>query len=378
MKKILFVIQTLGGGGAEKVLINLLDNINYNKYKVDVLVISDEGVYKNKINPNVEKIAIFKGTDNIKNRIHRNIYKIYRRIYMKLIQKNPSIARKVIKNKEYDIEVSFLEGLGAVIVAGGSCTKKIGWIHTDLSKYDSIISKAELEKSYDKMDKIIFVSEESKKGFLKTFEKFKNRDELLEVIYNPIDEDEIKRKSKEHVDYEKEEITLIAVGRLIKSKRIDRLVRIHKRLLDNGIKNEFVILGEGQEKKQLESLIRELNVSDTFKLVGFTDNPYKWINMADIYVMSSEYEGLPLVIAEAMTLNKPIVSTSVTGPNEMLHFGEYGLLVKNDDEDLYNGIKKMILDEKLRNEYAETLKCKKSEFDKNEIISKIEYMLDNL
>lgn len=378
MKKILFVIQTLGGGGAEKVLINLLDNINYNKYKVDVLVVSDEGVYKNKINPNVEKIAIFKGTDNIKNGIHRNIYKIYRRIYMKLIQKKPSIARKVIKNKEYDIEVSFLEGLGAVIVAGGNCTKKIGWIHTDLSKYDSIISKEELEKSYDKMDKIIFVSEESKKGFLKTFEKFKNRDELLEVIYNPIDEDEIKRKSKEHVDYEKEDITLIAVGRLIKSKRIDRLVRIHKRLLDNGIKNEFVILGEGQEKKQLENLIRELNVSDTFKLVGFTDNPYKWINMADIYVMSSEYEGLPLVIAEAMTLNKPIVSTSVTGPNEMLHFGEYGLLVKNDDEDLYNGIKKMILDEKLRNEYVEALKCKKSEFDKNEIIRKIEYMLDNL
>ena len=378
MKKILFVIQTLGGGGAEKVLINLLDNINYNKYKVDVLVISDEGVYKNKVNPNVEKISIFKGTDNIKNGIHRNIYKIYRRIGMKLIQKKPSIARKFIKDKEYDIEVSFLEGLGAVIVAGGNCNKKIGWIHTDLSKYDSIISKAELEKSYDKMDKIIFVSEESKKGFLKIFEKFKNRDELLEVIYNPIDEDEIKRKSKENVDYEKEEITLIAVGRLIKSKRIDRLIKIHKRLLDNGIKNEFVILGEGQEKKQLENLINELNVADTFKLVGFTDNPYKWINMADIYVMSSEYEGLPLVIAEAMTLNKPIVSTNVTGPNEMLHFGKYGLLVKNDDEELYDGIKKMIQDEKLRNEYTEILKCKKSEFDKNEIISKIECMLDNL
>ncbi|CEN89674.1 glycosyltransferase [Paraclostridium sordellii] len=378
MKRILFVIQTLGGGGAEKVLLNLLDNINYDKYKIDLLTISDEGVYKNKINPNVEKFHIFKGTDSIESKLSQNIYKLYRRIYMKIIEIKPNIISKKIKNRKYDIEISFLEGLGAIIVANRDCDKKISWIHTDLSKYESIISKEKLEESYSKMDKILFVSEEAKKGFLKVFPIFEAKNDILDVIYNPIDEEQIKLRAKEQINYNKKAITLIAIGRLIKSKRIDRLVKIHKRLLDEGIKHEFVILGEGQEKKQLDALINELEVADTFKLIGFTDNPYKWINMADIYTMSSEYEGLPLVIAEAMTLNKPIVSTGVTGPNEMLHFGEYGMLTENNIDSLYDGIKEMILNENLRNQYIDKLKCKKSEFDKHEIINKIEHMLDNL
>ncbi|MGL5754009.1 MAG: glycosyltransferase [Paraclostridium sp.] len=378
MKKILFVIQTLGGGGAEKVLLNLLDNIDYDKYQIDLLAISDEGVYKNKINDNVEKYYIFKGTDNIKNKMFENMYKLYRRIGMKLIEKKPSIIMKKYKNKNYDIEISFLEGLGAIIVANGNSDKKVAWIHTDLSKYESIISKENLNIAYKNMNKILFVSEEAKKGFLKVFPEFKNKSDLMDVIYNPIDEEQIRILAKEKVDYDKKSITLIAIGRLIKSKRIDRLVKIHKRLLDEGINHEFVILGEGQEKKQLEYLIDELGVKDTFKLIGFTDNPYKWINIADIYTMSSEYEGLPLVIAEAMTLNKPIVSTDVTGPNEMLHFGEYGMLTKNNSDALYEGIKQMILDESLRNKYRDKLKDKKSEFDKHEIINQIEYMIDNL
>ncbi|EPZ62459.1 glycosyl transferases group 1 family protein [[Clostridium] sordellii ATCC 9714] len=98
------------------------------------------------------------------------------------------------------------------------------------------------------MDKILFVSEEAKKGFLKVFPIFEAKNDILDVIYNPIDEEQIKLRAKEQINYNKKAITLIAIGRLIKSKRIDRLVKIHKRLLDEGIKHEFVILGEGQEK----------------------------------------------------------------------------------------------------------------------------------
>lgn len=376
MKKILFVIDSLSEGGAEKVLYDIVKNIDSKKFEIDVFLINNYGIYKEKI----EKLGIKvegiyeKRNDIIKNIFYRKLKSGYIRLKRYLYCRYPLLIRKLNKRK-YDIEISFLEGYSTVLIANRrNSTKKISWIHIDLGKHKMINRKLE-KKSYLKVDRIVCVSNDSKKSVENLYPELK---EKIEVIYNPIPKEEILKKALEKKNiYSNEKINIITVGRLTLQKGYDILLKAHKELLKEGLDYNLYILGEGEERKKLEKYIKENNIEKNTFLLGFKENPYPYIKQANIFISSSRYEGYSLVVAEALCLEKPVIATKCVGPIELLNNGKYGLLAEVENIDsLKEKMKKLILDEELRIKYSELSRERAKIFDIEKTMKEIERLLD--
>ena len=198
--------------------------------------------------------------------------------------------------------------------------------------------------------------------------------------YNPIDEDDIKKRANEKINIlDSSAIKFITIGRLVEQKGYDRLIRVIKRLKEeyDGV-FQLLILGDGEKKKQLEEYIKENKLTNIVKLQGFVKNPYPYLKNSDLFICSSRAEGYSLVIAESLILNVPVISTKCSGPNELLDFGKYGMLVENDEDSLYLGLKN-IIDDRNKLKELEKKSQKRSEiFNYKKTIERIEKkILDN-
>ena len=143
-------------------------------------------------------------------------------------------------------------------------------------------------------------------------------------------------------------------------------------LIEEGIDSELLILGTGECKKNLEDLIKKYKLEKYVKLLGFSKNPYPYIKNADIFVSSSDFEGFSLVIAEAMILNKAIVSTKTNGPIELLDDGKYGILVDCNNPEQLKDSMKLILQNKDKKKYYEQKSNERNKiFEKETIIKQI-------
>lgn len=353
-RKILFLIESLSGGGAEKVLTVLTKHIDKECFDVTVCTVSDIGVYRDEIKQRIRYCSILGNIQN-KSLIGKLIYKIkYQAIYKILPM---WLVYKLFVPKGFDVEIAFVEGyVTKLLSASNEKSSKIAWVHIDLLKnpwtqnikvYRSV---SEERYCYTKFDKIVCVSDTVKDNFVKKFGL-----QNVMRIYNPIDKDEILEKAKIHCEYPQSEscFKLITIGRLVPQKGYDRLLRVMKKIKEDGLKCNLLILGDGEMRVQLSNYIKKNNLSDSVILGGFKKNPYKYLRKADCFVCSSRSEGFSLVIAEAMMLGIPVISTYCSGPNELLEDGKYGLLVDNNEEDLYRGIKSIIEDEKLRMYYKQ-------------------------
>lgn len=376
MKKLLFVIDSLNGGGAEKVLFDIFNNLSYEDYQVDLFLLRNEGVYLEKIKRNKKIKVNIEFLIPVRNYISKN--KIYKKIRngLGLVKiyfycKYPFLIRK-LKNKNYDIEIAFLEGYSNMLIANRkNNSKKISWVHIDLEKHKIMgISRKIERKSYKNIDKIICVSEDSKQSIIKLYPENKNK---IQVIYNPIDKNNILEKSKEKIEINKNKINIITVGRLSYQKGYDILLHSHNKLIKSGLDYNLIFLGEGSERKNMEKYIRENNLESNTKLLGFKENPYPYLKEADIFVSSSRYEGYPLVLCEAVCLEKPIVATSCTGPKEILEKGKYGLLAEVENiDDLAEKMKLMILGEEIRKKYSKLSEERSKIFDIERTMKEIE------
>lgn len=366
MKKILFFIPTLGGGGAEKVLVNLVNNLDSKKYDITVQTLFDIGVNKKNLNANIKYKTIFK--KRIRGNIH--ILKIFSKKFL---------FKKMIK-EDYDIIVSYLEGPTTRIVSGctNPNTKLINWVHTEMNNVKefqkSYRSANEMRKSYEKYNMTIFVARSTKDNFEdKTKINLKNS----RVIRNIIDINEILNKSNEKIENEKKQITLVTLARLTHSKGYERLLRIHKKLIDEKIEHNLWILGEGEDREKIEDYINKNSLENTVKLYGYQENPYKYLKQADIYVCASYIEGYSTAVTEALIIGKPIVTTDCSGMNEILENGKYGLIVKNDEKDLYEGIKEMILNSEFRKNFENLAVERRKYFSINEKIKEIDELFES-
>lgn len=368
MKKILFFIDTLGGGGAEKVLINLINNLDKTKYKITLMTIFDSGVNKQYLNNNIEYKCVFK-------RIFRGNVMLFRLF-------RPSFLYRLFIKDKYDIVVSYLEGNTTRILSGCpySEIKKLAWLHAEMNKKTLFYPWWNKEKcilGYEKFDKIIGVSQTVLDSFVKNTKSWDN----LKVIYNTVDTDNIKKKALEaikDVKYESDIVNVISVGRLIDQKGYDRLLRIHKRLLDNGIVHNLYILGEGHKRPELEKYIKDNKLQNSVYLLGFKDNPWKYVANADLFVCSSLQEGFSTAVSEALIVGTPVITTLCSGMKEMLGDSEYGLIVDNNEDALYEGIKKLIENQLLLIHYKKKAINRGKYFDKTVTVKEVEDMLDNL
>lgn len=368
-KKILIVQETLEGGGAEKVLIDILNNIKYSKYDVDLLLIKNTGVYIDQINENVNKKYIYNKSKIV------ILDKIKDKIFKKIIIKY--FCNFFVKNKiesDYYAEIAFLEGPSSQIVSKlkNKNSKKIGWVHTDLRKLRRITKKEE-KVIYSRFDKIVCVSNEVKNALVSLYPF---TEEKSKVIYNLIDMENIKKRAKQEIKFNFDGKNIVSVGRLIDSKRFDLIIKAHKEVIDKGIKHNLIILGEGPLKHDLINLADRLGVSNSVKFIGFVKNPYPYIAKADIYVMASDYEGLPLVICEALVLNKVIISTDCTGPLELLSNGS-GILVKRGEyKEIANNIINILKNQNEGEKFKDSIKCTIEKFDTENIMNQIYNVID--
>lgn len=340
MIKILFFIENLSAGGAEKVLQNLVNNMDNEKFDITVQTVW-KGNPEKHLNKNIKYKYIYPYYSKLNNYKYR-LSVLLKTIYPLHIKDN------------YDIEVAYLE-CGATKVISTSTNKKakkIAWVHCDLSKKISNINefKRKSVNWYKKFDKIACVSLDVEKSFKGIY----GNEFDTEVIYNVIDDYSIKDKSDEPVvDYSFDEKTptIVSVGRLSTQKRFDRLIEAHKILLDEGILNKLLIIGEGDERESLEQIIKNSGVQKTVTLFGFKRNPYPYIKNADLLACSSDYEGFSSFIAEGLILGKAITTTNCTGMEELLGNSQYGIITKCNAKALSEGIKKFLVDNSLKEEY---------------------------
>lgn len=377
MKKVLFLIESLSGGGAEKVLSVLIKHINKEDFDITVCTITDIGIYTEEIKQNVKYLSIL-GNPQKKSFIGRIIYKInYKLIYTLL----PTwLIYKLFIPQNYDVEIAFVEGFVTKLLAASTNNraKKIAWVHIDLSQNPWTLKNKiyrnlkEEQYCYSKFNQIICVSDTVKTNFIKKF-KLEN----VIRIYNPIDKVDILQKANVTCQYPQtgNNIKFITIGRLVHQKGYDRLLNIMKQLKDNGIHCKLLILGEGEMYHTLSKYIEENDLSEDIMLYGFQANPYQYLKNADCFICSSRSEGFSLVIAEAMVLGKPIISTYCSGPNELLEEGKYGILVENSENKLYQIIKTINTNKNILHEYSTKSLNRSKDFDIQKTIKEIENII---
>lgn len=389
-KKVLFLIHTLSAGGAEKILVNLANGIDKEKYDITVMTVIDTGVFRKDLNDDIEYKSIFKNPFsskkpkkqvkpgnplNKKNKLIKLLAKFYVMFWKVVPMK---LVHKLFIGNKYDTEIAFLEGICAKIISGSSNerSEKISWIHVDMmnhNKSEAVFWNRDLEmQCYDKFSKIICVSNNVKSSFI---EKFPINEEKILVRYNPVDTNEILHKAKEDVlDVEISDKKIVcSVGRLVTQKGYDRLLRVHNTLIKEGLDYELWIIGEGNKRKELEDYIENNNLRNSVKLIGFKENPYKYISKSDIFVCSSRAEGFSTVATEATILGKPIVTVNCSGMKELLgESNELGIVTENNEDALCEGLKNMIEDESLIDKYKKALENQENRFNYKQAVREIE------
>ncbi len=331
MKKILFFGYNMEMGGAERALINVINAIK-SDYEIDLILIKNEGTLMNDIPKEVNVKAI---------RNNSFSYALFR--YIPFFRK-----RKIRKmtNKKYDVAVAFMEGRAATWLTDmDQDCKKIAWIHNDVDKFDIGISEKEIRRTYSLVDKIAVVSKQSKTNFCK---KYEIPEEKVEVVYNLIAEEEIKEKALE-LEPKKEKFTFVNVAKMRPQKRHDRLLNAVKILKDEGFDFKLWLIGNGPLEEDIKKMVKDLEISDYVDLLGLQKNPFPYIRKADFFVMSSDHEGYPLSLLESLLLKTPVVTTNVSGAEEILKKDKYGIICDISLEGLTNSMREILKNKDYKN-----------------------------
>ena len=369
MKKVLFLIHDLGPGGAEKVLVNLVNHMDRTKYDITVMSLFDVGVNRQFLAPHIRYRycfrKMFRGNSHL----------------MKLL--SPRQLHKWLIKEHYDMEASYLEGPSARIVSGSTDpgTKTLGWIHCLSRPRGNVTlgfrSYREARDAYGRLDKVVCVSQTVKDGFCRVFPDADN----TVVCYNTNDSAGIRRQSAESIDRvcNPGEFRMICVGKLIPVKALDRVLRIHKRLRSEGYDVYTDILGEGVLRPELEAQARQLKVADSVSFLGYQTNPYKYVASSDLLVCSSFSEGFSTAATEALIVGTPVCTVEVSGMKEMLgENNEYGIVTENSEEALYRAIKKLLDDPALLEHYRKQAKVRGRDFSTERTVEAVEQMLESM
>lgn len=365
MKKIIFGITSLTLGGAERVLVDMVNQLS-DTFDITIFTIYGKGELEKSLNNRIKIKRIF-------DKPYKELTKVEKiSIPLKILCFQKQYYKKYIQG-DYDIEISFLEGpITRLFSTKNRNTKKIAWIHNDISKVYGNDLKAKLKltidkRIYNKYEKLIFVSKDNKEVF---DIRYPNMKPTEEVIYNYIDPQKVIEKAKEKIDFsfDNKQMNFLTVARLVEQKGIDRLIRIHKELIANHFNNKFYIIGDGPEREKLEKLIKDEHLQETFFLLGAKENPYPYIKQADMFCLLSKFEGYGMVLEEAKILNKPIIITN-TAAREAVENYKNAVIVENDEHEIYNKLKYIIENN------TKTFDDKKQIYDNHHIIKELEKLL---
>jgi len=372
-KKILFLITTLTGGGAEKILIETVSNLDKDKYDIEIKTILNRGIYINQIPQNVKYSYIFNDA---------NVFsKIYFSFLLRMLKIIPSkIQYKMFIKNKYDIEIAYLEGAPTKLISGSYNTqsKKIAWVHVDpkILPYSrkAYLGLEQERKAYMCFDKICCVSSEVKKSLDSLF----NTNEISIVQLNVLDEKEIIQKSLENIPeflFKNDYLNLITIGRLAPQKNYQLLLKVCKKLKEQGYNFNLYILGDGLEKNLLSKYIKDNQLSNNVKLLGFLKNPYPYIIKCDMFVCSSVTEGFSTVVTESIILGVPVITTDCAGMKDIFGNSKCGIITENSFEGLYQGLLNVMNDDEVINNLNKNVKNRQQFFNLKCRLREIENIL---
>lgn len=376
MKRVLFFLESLAGGGAEKVLSDIVCNLDPLKYDITVCTITDGDVYQNK----VSGACKYKSFLNIEDYRAGGFRKLLFWLRIKMVYKLPPrlIYRWFIRDK-YDIEVAFIEGYATKLIAASnnSYSQKIAWVHTDMQNntyadkcYRNITEQI---LTYRKYQKIICVSQSVKNAFEKKIKITGN----IYVQYNPVDENKIFELSKQHVSLSKKKSILLGtVGRLEHQKGYPRLLQCVKQVSIENPDFEIWIIGDGSQRKELEEYIKINKLENIVSLLGFQQNPYKYIRCCDAFICSSYAEGFSTAATESLILGKPIFTVECAGMRELIGDSQCGEVVPNTDTALLELLRKIITKEYQLEKYKQAAAIRGQEFRMAVRIAELEKLLE--
>lgn len=333
MKKILFSAYNLDIGGIETSLITLINFLLAKGYEISLVLEKKEGFFLDKISPNVQIIEYTPANDK----------NIFIRKFKNLIKKIKFIFK--YRNK-FDFSASFATySIPGSFVARTCAKNNALWGHADyLTVYDDNANEMKhffKKLKCNKFKHIIFVSEEGKNSFIKIFPKLKNK---IMVCNNLINDKRIINKSEEDVyDLKKKNvITFLNVGRHDeKQKKLSRIIEASEKLKNDEKKFRVVFIGEGKDTLSYKEMVERLGLRDNIIFLGKKENPYPYFNLSDAIILSSDYEGYPMVYLEAFVLNKPIITTKVSDYQEL---EGKGITVDKNTDAIYNAMKEFIED----------------------------------
>lgn len=394
-KKVVFRSGSLRMGGLERILIEVLQNIDRKKYEVYLFIEDDcgkENIFEKDI-PKDIKYFFLKGEEVIrKTEYHKERKKnMYHKImYNYLMRKEESIVlEKTVEllKKIGDVDLLIDFDWGATrYIEKLPVKKSVVWIHNSIPKLKKKPGKIKrFGKRLEKYNKIIAICDEMKEEIENLYGNLKGK---VERIYNPFDFDRIEKlaESEENLTLEQKKLLLeknyvVAVSRLdTVQKDYDTLIKAFKILKEKNIEEKLYIVGDGSNRKEIEEMIRENNLEDRIKLVGLTKNPYIWMKNSDFFVHSSKYEGLPTVLIEGMICGKAIVSSECpTGPREILQGGESGILYEVGDYKKLAEILEFLLKnrDEIRRLEEKSLK-RREDFNKQKVIKEYESLIERV
>lgn len=382
-KKLLFVIDSLICAGAEKSLVSLLNQLDYSKYEIDLQMFSYGGefeqflpkevnllsplTYTRFLNSGSSRRLISSLYDSQARRMLKAKWKYSYRLRTQKPLNNIKIARlywESISNnievnpKEYDFAIAYAQGVPTFYVVDKvRAHRKFGWVNVSyhLSGYE----KSYQSKFYQKLDRIVTVSDSAFDVFKQIYPKYADK---MSVIKDIVDTDLITKLSVNENGYNDnyKGVRILTVARLNKhQKGYDIALEACKILKERGVDFKWYALGRGNYEQEMRTFITNNNLEDNFILLGTTANPYPYFKQSTLYVQTSRHEGYGLSIAEARLLNIPVVTTEFDAVYNQMVPGENGLVVPQDPAAVADAIERILTDKKLYNHIVSYLQTEK-------------------
>lgn len=374
MKKILFVINTLGHAGAETALLELLRCMEPMEYEISLYVLMGQGEMVHELPQNVKllnkrfdpvSVLSSEGKGGLRKNVLRALFSrgtvirlfpyIIKNFFAMLKKKQVLLDKLLWRalsdggerfDARFDLAVAYLEGGSAYYVADHvKADRKAAFIHVD---YEKAGYTRELDRvCYLGFDKVFTVSDEVRSAFVNVYPECEDR---TEVFHNIVNRERIRSKAQLPGGFRDDYagVRILSVGRLTVQKAFEVSIDAMKLLKDKGERVRWYVLGDGDQRKSLEEKIKQLGLEEDFLMPGAVDNPYPYMAQADIYVHASRFEGKSIAIQEAQILGKPILVSDCSGNREQVVPEVDGLMCRLTPEGIYCGIMKLIHDEEMR------------------------------
>ena len=331
MKKILFAAHSLGLGGIETALITLLEELVKEEYEITLVLEKKEGIFLETLNPKINVIQYTPSNNPII--LIRKMINFCKQLKFKLRYKN-----------KFDFSATYATySLSNGFVARTASENSALWVHLDyLTRNDNDEEKTKnyyKELKCEEFKQIVFVSKESRENFVKLFPNCKEKAIYCNTVING---KKIIDKAEEEINEKKENIiTFLNVGRHDeKQKRLTKLIEVAEMLKKDSLNFRILFVGDGQDHNMYKEIVKNKQLEDKIIFLGKKKNPYPYYKISDCVVLTSDYEGNPVVFLESMILKKPIITTNVSDYEQIQ--GKFGMVTTKEIDNIYNTMKNFI------------------------------------